>query len=74
MKNHDSRLNPIFIAMVVAGLASTTSYINAEENPDVERMQITGSKIKRTDIETASPVSVISSRILNLIIINVPAL
>ncbi|MBU1309215.1 MAG: TonB-dependent receptor plug domain-containing protein, partial [Gammaproteobacteria bacterium] len=47
--------------MVVAGLASTTSYINAEENPDVERMQITGSKIKRTDIETASPVSVISS-------------
>ncbi|TKB48237.1 TonB-dependent receptor [Ferrimonas sediminicola] len=33
----------------------------AEENGDVERIEVTGSRIKRADMETASPVTVISA-------------
>lgn len=62
MKTHYSGLSPIVTSMVVAGLVSTTPTAHAQEkSDDVERIQITGSKIKRTDIETASPVSVITS-------------
>lgn len=34
---------------------------NAGANEDVERIQVTGSRIKRTDMETASPISVFSA-------------
>jgi outer membrane receptor protein involved in Fe transport len=61
MKRYNNRISPVCSAMIVAGLVSTSYSLQAQEKSDVERIQITGSKIKRTDIETASPVSVITS-------------
>lgn len=47
--------------MLLVGLVSLPHQVVAQEADNVERIQVTGSKIKRTDLETASPVSVISS-------------
>ncbi|GAA5194844.1 TonB-dependent receptor plug domain-containing protein [Ferrimonas gelatinilytica] len=44
-------------AMAFAGAGTAL----AEEGADVERIEVTGSRIKRTDMEGASPVSVISA-------------
>lgn len=41
-------------------LSISTSAIAAEEAKDVERIEVTGSRIQRTDMESALPVSVIS--------------
>lgn len=60
--------NAIRIALI-AGTASSLSIVNlanaAEEAQDsVERIEVTGSRINRTDVETASPVTVISSEFI----------
>ncbi len=50
---------------ILAGAATatlTTTNVNAaEENEKVERIQVTGSRIKRTDLETANPITSISA-------------
>ena len=51
----------VYTAMLMAGAVAVSAQTKAQDSDPVERIQITGSKIKRTDIETASPVSVISS-------------
>jgi len=51
----------VYTAMLMAGAVAVSTQAKAQDSKPVERIQITGSKIKRTDIETASPVSVISS-------------
>ena len=51
----------VYTAMLMAGAVAVSTQAKAQDSEPVESIQITGSKIKRTDIETASPVSVISS-------------
>ncbi len=47
---------------VVASVAMTTqANANDVAEEKVERIEVTGSRINRTDVETASPVTVISS-------------
>ncbi|WP_105255144.1 TonB-dependent receptor domain-containing protein [Pseudoalteromonas sp. T1lg75] len=54
------RLALVFGAASTAGLSA--SAMAAEEGAEeVERIEVTGSRIKRTDLETASPVTVIDS-------------
>ncbi len=60
--------NAISIALI-AGTASSLSIVNLanaaeEKQADVERIEVTGSRINRTDVETASPVTVISSEFI----------
>lgn len=62
------------LAATIAGALSFPAIAMAQENPEpdknaeaeqtnetVERIQVTGSRIKRTDMETASPVEMVSS-------------
>jgi len=44
-----------------AALTTTHVFANDVEESKVERIEVTGSRINRTDVETASPVTVISS-------------
>ncbi|NMP15841.1 TonB-dependent receptor [Thalassotalea sp. Y01] len=58
--------NLITRALMLGAAASTTMFsanTKAEENEtaDVERIEVTGSRIKRADMETASPVTVIGA-------------
>ncbi|MBQ4891776.1 TonB-dependent receptor [Shewanella sp. MMG014] len=56
--------NAIRIALVGGAFTAAISspvVLAAEEGADVERIQITGSRIKRTDLETATPVTVLSA-------------
>ena len=48
---------------VASSAALTTTHVFANETDvsKVERIEVTGSRINRTDVETASPVTVISS-------------
>jgi iron complex outermembrane receptor protein len=47
---------------VASSAALTTTHVFAnEEESKVERIEVTGSRINRTDVETASPITVISS-------------
>ena len=51
-------------AGVVAGLAATAAPVlaqdNGEESASLDRVQVTGSRIRRTDIENTSPVTVVT--------------
>ncbi|AVJ55315.1 TonB-dependent receptor [Idiomarina sp. OT37-5b] len=55
------------LAATIAGAISFPAVALAQDNQedgaqeDVERIQVTGSRIKRTDMETASPVEMVSS-------------
>jgi iron complex outermembrane receptor protein len=51
----------LLIGAVATAGTSTTVFAQEENVNDVERITVTGSRINRTDIETASPVTVISS-------------
>ncbi|WP_206485112.1 TonB-dependent receptor [Thalassotalea sp. G2M2-11] len=60
------KLSPVAKIVCLALLSSST--VVAQESPqsqsmeeDIEKIQVTGSRIKRTDMEAASPVSVITS-------------
>lgn len=64
MKNPSRVKNAIHRAVVLGITVSSASAIQAyaEDSVDtIERIAVTGSRINRTDIETASPVTVISS-------------
>lgn len=61
----------IALAMGAASTLLTTTHAfaqdsNAAQEPMVEKVQVTGSRIKRTDMETASPVTVISAEDISL--------
>ncbi|MED5524392.1 TonB-dependent receptor [Gallaecimonas pentaromativorans] len=50
-------------ALLASATAAVAMPVLAADNGnDVERIEVTGSRIKRTDMETASPVSVISAK------------
>ena len=62
MKHFKNNLSPITKALLLGGVMSFPALVNAEEaNEEVERIEITGSKIKRADMESASPVSIITA-------------
>jgi len=48
-------------AVTVSTQAFSAEEAQADKNKDVERIEVTGSRIKRTDLEGASPVTVIST-------------
>ena len=49
------------IAAILSAAAQAQQAPTAENKPDLETVTITGSLLKRTDIETPSPVQVITS-------------
>ena len=49
------------IAGATSATLSATNVIAAEDSEKVERIQVTGSRIKRTDLETANPITSISA-------------
>ena len=55
------RLAIAFGAASTAAFSASSSAAEEESAAKVERIQVTGSRIKRTDLETASPVTVIDS-------------
>ncbi|NRB22695.1 TonB-dependent receptor [Shewanella sp.] len=61
MKATHFRPSRIFTALLISGVILPTQYASAQESQAVERIQVTGSKIKRTDMEAASPVSIITA-------------
>ena len=65
MKNNSflSRASKYAVAIGVAATPVASFQILAEEVdlPKIERIEVTGSRINRTDMETASPVTVIES-------------
>jgi len=61
MKKLNIKPSRISRALIVAGIVAIPTLAHAQETNNVERIEITGSKIKRTDIESASPVSIITA-------------
>ena len=57
---HAVRLALVFGAASTAALSATAVAQETEEAKKVERIEVTGSRIKRTDMETAQPVLAIS--------------
>lgn len=58
------KINRIQKALCIAGIITIPAFANAEQNIEeesVERIEITGSRIKRVDMESASPVTVIDA-------------
>lgn len=51
----------IAFGTVTSGMLVTNAAMAEESAKDVERIQVTGSRIKRTDIESATPISVITA-------------
>jgi len=51
----------VLFALAATSFTSVQAFANDEGIKDVERISVTGSRINRTDMETASPVTVISS-------------
>ncbi len=54
------------ISGAVAAAFTTPVAFAAEEGAQVERISVTGSRIKRTDMETASPITVVTAEQMNL--------
>lgn len=65
IKAYFFRWNTIVTASFFAGQTVAAQEIQPQHNPGLERILVTGSKIRRTDLETASPVSVITSADIN---------
>ena len=65
MYNNSKIAKSIRLALMIGAAAtasvSTTAYSADEGADEVERIEVTGSRIKRTDLEAASPVSVFTS-------------
>ena len=57
---HAVRLALVFGAASTAVMSANAAAQQAEEAKKVERIEVTGSRIKRTDMETAQPVLAIS--------------
>ncbi|MGI2056811.1 TonB-dependent receptor plug domain-containing protein [Shewanella baltica] len=56
-----SAINLAIVASITSGAFVTSSAFAAEEKAKVERIEVTGSRIQRQDMETASPVTVIDA-------------
>ncbi|PIW58641.1 TonB-dependent receptor [Shewanella sp. CG12_big_fil_rev_8_21_14_0_65_47_15] len=56
-----SAINLAIVTSITAGVFVTSSAFAAEETAKVERIEVTGSRIQRQDMETASPVTVIDA-------------
>jgi outer membrane receptor protein involved in Fe transport len=54
------------IAFGAAATALPASYAFAEEGEAIEKIEVTGSRIKRTDLETSSPVQITSAEDIKL--------
>jgi iron complex outermembrane receptor protein len=68
MRNHQLRLavrGALAAGAVATAVAAPTAFAQ-EEAADLERVQVTGSRIKRTDIEGALPVTVIDRETIEL--------
>lgn len=63
MKHLIAKPSDISKALIIAGIITAPMFTFAEEviSEKVERIEVTGSRIKRVDIESASPVSVITA-------------
>ena len=64
MLNRSKAANAVSIAMMVGATATVISaptFAAEKSTKSVERIEVTGSRIKRADMETASPVTVIDS-------------
>ena len=64
MLNRSKAANAVSLAMMVGAtttVLSTPTFAVEESAKSVERIEVTGSRIKRADMETASPVTVIDS-------------
>lgn len=61
MKYTNIKPSRINVALIVAGIVASPVFVQAQETKTLERIEITGSKIKRTDLESASPVSIITA-------------
>lgn len=56
------RLAMVFGATATAGIASSANAVEEETvTEDVERIEVTGSRIKRADMETSSPIQITSA-------------
>ena len=56
-------LSQVSAAMLIAGFVANPLYAQDSFNDDtIERIEVTGSKIKRSDIESASPITIISAQ------------
>ncbi|MCH1931222.1 TonB-dependent receptor [Shewanella sp. A25] len=56
-----SAINVAFVTSIAAGTFVASNAFAAEETAKVERIEVTGSRIQRQDMETASPVTVIDA-------------
>ncbi|MGI2153513.1 TonB-dependent receptor plug domain-containing protein [Shewanella oncorhynchi] len=56
-----SAINLAIVASITTGAFVTSSAFAVEEKAKVERIEVTGSRIQRQDMETASPVTVIDA-------------
>ncbi|MFB2733027.1 TonB-dependent receptor plug domain-containing protein [Shewanella mangrovisoli] len=56
-----SAINLAVVSSIAAGTFVASSAFAAEETAKVERIEVTGSRIQRQDMETASPVTVIDA-------------
>ncbi len=65
MNNQLFKLTSLSAALVVAGITSFPAFSQTVAD-DVERIEITGSKIKRADIESASPLSIITEHDISI--------
>ncbi len=68
MRNHQLRLavRAVLAAGALATAVAAPTAFAQEEAADLERVQVTGSRIKRTDIEGALPVTVIDRETIEL--------
>ena len=68
MRNHQLRLavRAVLAAGALATAVAAPAAFAQEEAADLERVQVTGSRIKRTDIEGALPVTVIDRETIEL--------
>lgn len=73
----NNKLSKAVRLAVAFGAASTAVFTGAvvaqeaEEAKEVERIEVTGSRIKRTDIETASPIQITSAEEIKAAVIPV---
>ncbi len=58
---HPSKLSALCVALAATGFSYSANVSANEEAKDVERIEVTGSRIKRTDMEGPSPVQSITS-------------
>ncbi|MBW3138288.1 TonB-dependent receptor [Ferrimonas balearica] len=68
MKNNSAITKAIRLALLAGatGTAMTAPIAMAAEGDEVERIAVTGSRITRTDLETASPITTITAEDMNV--------